>query len=216
MRLRLEGGDFVVLDDFLPAAQFERVNHYFCAEAPLRPAPRSDRTAWTADDGQPLSAHSIVCEVGKLAAAARGKRPGGPLSPAVTSTDALELVVTGLIAELDRYGRLLGAPPRQWRAVSATAFAYPAATSLEWHSDGTRYTGAYAFYAHGSWEEAWGGELLIQHGRRFDLGTVIAPLPNRLVVLRGGTRHKIARVTALAGEHCRYSVSGLFLRRRTA
>jgi hypothetical protein len=41
-------------------------------------------------------------------------------------------------------------------------------------------------------------------------GSFVAPKPNRLVVIRGGTPHAIAKVRPAAGRHVRASVGGFF------
>jgi Rps23 Pro-64 3,4-dihydroxylase Tpa1-like proline 4-hydroxylase len=51
-------------------------------------------------------------------------------------------------------------------------------------------------------------EVLLAHGT----GTFVMPKPNRLVVLRGGLPHKIAKVSIGAGSNVRASVAGFFKR----
>jgi hypothetical protein len=51
-------------------------------------------------------------------------------------------------------------------------------------------------------------ELLMARG----IGSFIAAKPNRLVVIKGGTPHAIAKVRASAGRHVRASVGGFFKR----
>jgi hypothetical protein len=41
-------------------------------------------------------------------------------------------------------------------------------------------------------------------------GSYVVPKPNRLVAIRGGTPHAIAKVRASAGSHVRASVGGFF------
>jgi hypothetical protein len=98
-------------------------------------------------------------------------------------------------------GELLALDP--WRGFTQSTWIYRAGLGLEWHSD-TGWVGAYVYYAHPAWRPDWGGELLIDGGR------LIAPSPNRLVLLRGGTRHCIRPVERAAGEAYRASVSGFF------
>jgi Rps23 Pro-64 3,4-dihydroxylase Tpa1-like proline 4-hydroxylase len=43
-------------------------------------------------------------------------------------------------------------------------------------------------------------------------GRFIAPKPNRLVVIAGGTCHRISPVTTSAGDHVRCTVAGFFHR----
>jgi 2-oxoglutarate-Fe(II)-dependent oxygenase superfamily protein len=49
-------------------------------------------------------------------------------------------------------------------------------------------------------------EWLMERG----VGSYVAPKPNRLVVIKGGTPHAIAKVRASAGRHVRVSVGGFF------
>jgi hypothetical protein len=49
-------------------------------------------------------------------------------------------------------------------------------------------------------------ELLMRDG----LGSYVTPKPNRLVAIKGGTPHAIAKVRASAGDHIRASVGGFF------
>src|SRR6266536_2054725 len=51
-------------------------------------------------------------------------------------------------------------------------------------------------------------ELLMARG----IGSYVAPKPNRLVVIKGGTPHAIAKVRASAGRHVRASIGGFFKR----
>jgi hypothetical protein len=51
--------------------------------------------------------------------------------------------------------------------------------------------------------------LLLERG----LGWFVAPKPNRLVVIRSGTPHTVAKVRAAAGRHVRASISG-FVKRK--
>jgi len=214
MRISIKHRDFIVFDGFLPRGQFDRVNRYFHREAPLAPiAPRLG-ASWSINDGHPLVAKPILFEIGRAGTVKPHPRANGDGADHFTypSRCALDLFVPRLAAQLGRYRHLIGTLGTDWKSASATPFAYPLQTSLEWHDDGNRYTGAYVFYAHRAWKLSWGGELLIEDGRRAGSGVFVAPTPNRLVVLRGGTRHKIAKVSVLAGEHFRLSIAGFFMR----
>jgi hypothetical protein len=61
-----------------------------------------------------------------------------------------------------------------------------------------------AWYSHLDNVDA--NQLLMKEG----LGSYIAPKPNRLVVIKGGTPHAIAKVRPSAGSHIRASVGGFF------
>jgi hypothetical protein len=45
------------------------------------------------------------------------------------------------------------------------------------------------------------------------LGSYLAPKPNRLVVIKGGTPRAIAKVRPSAGRHVRASFGGFFVRK---
>jgi Rps23 Pro-64 3,4-dihydroxylase Tpa1-like proline 4-hydroxylase len=51
-------------------------------------------------------------------------------------------------------------------------------------------------------------ETLMAHGA----GSFVMPKPNRLVIIRGGLPHKIAKVSVAAGSHLRCSITGFFKR----
>jgi Rps23 Pro-64 3,4-dihydroxylase Tpa1-like proline 4-hydroxylase len=72
---------------------------------------------------------------------------------------------------------------------------------------------------HPVWCTSWGGELLVATDDDSSTGieatcrtghAFICPQPNRLVLLRGGTRHCIKKVESAAGQAYRASVSGFF------
>lgn len=48
--------------------------------------------------------------------------------------------------------------------------------------------------------------VLLEHG----IGNYVLPKPNRLVILKGGAPHAVAKVNASAGNHLRGSISGFF------
>ncbi len=88
----------------------------------------------------------------------------------------------------------------RWGRLSARVYRYPPGSFLRWHADRDGYRGAYVFYTHGSWKEGDGGELLVRGAGR------ILPLPNRLVVLAPGPRHR-----TLPARRERHSVAGFLL-----
>lgn len=123
---------------------------------------------------------------------------------------------------------MTGNPPiaiEPWTGFSASAWIYRSGMGLEWHSD-TGWLGAFIYYAHPLWRASWGGELLVaadddSSAASGDLksavetvcktgGAFIYPQPNRLVLMRGGTRHCIKKVESAAGQAYRASVSGFF------
>ena len=144
------------------------------------------------------------------------------------SNTPLDHILDVILEESDTFIPWLGEAKIDWRCVSATPYIYPQGTALSWHTDSQKggKTGAYTFYIHPRWKSNWGGELLVSESDmseavqpRFDRdrddglekdGIFITPKPNRLVIIKGGTLHKIARVELAAGNNVRASVSGFF------
>lgn len=105
-----------------------------------------------------------------------------------------------------------------WTGFSVSAWLYRPGMGLEWHSD-TGWLGGFIYYVHPVWRASWGGELLVAADDNSSAGVetvcrsggaFIYPQPNRLVLLRGGTRHCIKKVESAAGQAYRASVSGFF------
>ena len=130
-----------------------------------------------------------------------------------------------------------------WSDISFASYIYPPGSGLGWHSD-TGKAAAFIYYLHPEWHESWGGELLLEDQRapaaqvgvggpasEFrdfyaalsdpaaptpGLGAYVAPLPDRLVLIRGGVRHTIKKVEPAAGEAFRATISGFFVDRPPA
>ncbi|MGY2063204.1 2OG-Fe(II) oxygenase, partial [Nocardia gipuzkoensis] len=109
--------------------------------------------------------------------------------------------------------------------IASTFWAYPAGTKLGWHDDGAQRSGAFVLYLSREWRASWGGELdiidcaveavpNIHDDLDLDLlatpvhPTAIFPRPNRLVLMRSGTFHRIRRVDTAAGSVARESLTG--------
>jgi hypothetical protein len=59
-------------------------------------------------------------------------------------------------------GALTGVEGRDWNALVASCFVYPAGTSLSLHTDGRKkYFGGFVYYCHARWNVNWGGGLLL-------------------------------------------------------
>ena len=195
-----------------PRAHLDRIDRYFQREALLTPVPTNATSAWSINDGQPLSAQSILFEIARNGTVKRPRRPAGADYLTYPSRCAIDLFIPRLAAQLGRYQYLIGSlgqhggPPAPLPSPIHSRPAWSGTTTA------TATPGAYVFYAHRAWKLTWGGELLIEDKRGVGSGVFVAPTPNRLVVIRGGTRHKIARVSLLAGEHFRLSLAGFFRR----
>jgi Rps23 Pro-64 3,4-dihydroxylase Tpa1-like proline 4-hydroxylase len=144
--------------------------------------------------------------------------------------------LSGFLARLSEHAAhdelirsLVGAPDVAWQRISARYYFFGPGSGLSWHTDAPGRTGSFAYYVHESWRPHWGGMLLI--GRRkwaspvgdersfldaaeaeeWESGAFLAPLPNRLVVIRSGVPHSVAPLTGAAGDRFRISLSGFFL-----
>jgi hypothetical protein len=219
MRLVRKTATYAVFDRVLGAEQFSAVHRYIRNEARLNYVHHVQyQDVWHPLDGMPLSSPQVVLEVearGKRYAAKLGPELDGPTHYSYPSDCAIDYVVAVLLRKLDALVPWIGTPVVHWKSLIANAFVYPQGTSLDWHLDSGRYTGAFTFFAHDHWRPPWGGELLLADERvapdRWnECGAFVVPRPNRLVILRGGTLHKVHKVTARAGENHRCAVSGFF------
>lgn len=234
MRTTYEDGDVLVLDDVLPPEPLEALWHAV-RNAAYEPAHTgTPGSPWRPTDGQPLRAvqNAAAWVADPPTGSALGRTlvhpTGSPLDP----------VLDVVLAARDRLTPWVGEAGEDWRVVSACPFMYPQGAALSLHTDAgnQQHTGAYTFYVHPTWSVEWGGELLVYPGNaaaeevyettrspRFrpgawdeildhpDGGRFFVPKRNRMVVVRGGTPHKVARVDPSAGYNMRASVNGFFL-----
>lgn len=109
---------------------------------------------------------------------------------------------------------LFGRRGETWSHYTLALYAYPQLSELNWHTDDVDYVGAFTYYIHPKWRPRWDGELLVHPGNDPSVsGSYLSPIPNRLVVIKGGTQHKIAAVSSEAGHHLRTAITGFFVRR---
>jgi len=97
---------------------------------------------------------------------------------------------------------------------------YEPGAEISWHRDYSSIA-SYSYYLHDEWRSEWGGQLFTtdsedivsNNGTVFDhrqdvmtpgIGKYYEPLPNRLVIIKGGL-HKVNRV-----QHRRISFTGFF------
>lgn len=110
----------------------------------------------------------------------------------------------------------------------ARFYRYGRGSGLDWHDDGKSRVAAFILYLSAEWRATWGGELelfdcsvddvpCVEFNVAKDLmnaptvATSIAPRPNRLVVMAGGTFHRVRKVEPSAGDNLRRSISGFLL-----
>ncbi|MHA6751674.1 2OG-Fe(II) oxygenase [Dermacoccus nishinomiyaensis] len=103
---------------------------------------------------------------------------------------------------------------------------YPQGCGLDWHDDGGDVGGAvFIIYISPEWRATWGGELELIDSpvddvpcQFWDLSKdlmnapgpriCVAPRPNRLVVMKTSTFHRLRAVHARAGDSLRQSITG--------
>ena len=219
----------VVFDGFLSATEFEAL--WRCVQQSHYKAVHADgwQKVWGLSDGQPLQGPHLYFQADEKA--------GETISMATAARDlALTIFANKLRKLSDQLTGWIGKRGSDWKEFTCTPYLYPPGTALSWHDDRASRTGAFAFYAHPKWNPRWGGELMISdshsrggRGRRKiqekdfgqtewftkriatpGTGSYVMPMPNRLVILRGGTIHKINHTVAAAGAPPRCSVSGFF------
>ncbi len=224
MRLAAEGPGWRAYDEVLPAPAFAALWRWAQRQRFRRVHEHGWDTVWRFHDGEPVA--------GEILHSARsGHDEGARVYPTGTAADALLRRVARLAPRL---APLVGRRGRDWVIFTGRTFLYPPGTGLSWHSDGSVYSGAWAFYAHPRWNAVWGGELMIARTRRsahrrgdaphldnrrenevldeIGAGTYITPKPNRLVVIAGSTPHMINRVHTAAGTNARCTIAGFFVR----
>jgi hypothetical protein len=243
MREIFSSDQVAVFDDVLPKRAFAAVWRYVQNEEYRHVHQDGVEGVFRIGDGNPLVGRRAVYagpERGLPASvtAASSKADGADL--VFPSTLAVDHVIRRVLGQAPKLARWIGRAGRDWSFLTAAASVYPQGTGLSWHRDGSRYTGAYIFYAHREWNVTWGGELLVADEttksdfydelrrdatvHQFDnqaenryllnvgMGLYLMPKPNRLVVIAGGNAHAIAQVNRSAGNRVRASIAGFFFR----
>jgi hypothetical protein len=233
MRTVKQTPQYTIIDDFLPADEFELMLEYVQRNDFAR-NPRWIKP-WDLADEMPWQTGETVYTRGR------------PLH----SEDPRKAYPTGMAIDL-LFKRILDS--EFYRAnvadayVTARTYLHPQGSSLDWHDDGGRFAGAYTFYAHPRWHASWGGELMIvedpigreplpdkrhmRDGRiesisaswnvihKDDLSAMlferttstefVFARPNRIVFLTRGLWHKISNVKHNA-PFPRCAIAGFFL-----
>ena len=207
--------NFAVFDDFLPDERLAGLQRYMRAEKFSYAKNVSYRNdLFRIFHGDPLRGPGLYD---------RHPDPSKPVALYPTGS-AMDAVVDALVNAEDTLSPWTGKRGEDWDFLSATPFLYPRDSGLAWHDDAADRAASYVFYAHEEWRPTWGAELLIatdlgrgearvvppQTALNADVGHYVAPLPNRLVVLKSGTPHMVKRVDPNAGENVRSSVAGFF------
>ncbi|MET8695601.1 2OG-Fe(II) oxygenase [Streptomyces bauhiniae] len=215
----LKTDTFAVFDDFLSPEDLTAVRRYVADERmTYLKNMRKPNHLYRLVEGDPL--------LGPTTFYGHPNLPQGFSSyPSGTPVDT---VCTTLLDGAEAFSSWIGFQGTDWQYFSCTPYVYPAGSGLSWHDDALGRAGSFVLYVHDEWKSSWGAELLIanQVGQReprveqhqgvdTDLGHYVAPVPNRLVVIRAGTPHRVKNVSARAGDHYRMSVTGFFESRPT-
>jgi len=133
--------------------------------------------------------------------------------PSGTPVDAL---FEAIAARATAIQEQVGIAGENFVGIIAKVYAYRQGDKATWHTDSGPYSGAFVYYAHPGWKKDWGGQFLYNDEEGMTdagpaQGRFVVPLPNRLLVVRGGTPHTVANVSQSAGENERLSVAGFFV-----
>lgn len=215
-RINLVTSDVAVIDDFLTQPDFRALRGYLNSTAFVQGL--KGETIWKDDGHDPLEGSVVVAWPLMFPFT----RLSGLLSnfalPAFgcevrffPANNALDHVLRSVREAAQSLGDIVGEEGANWIGLTAQPYQYSSGAQSSWHTDGV-YAGAYILYAHEFWDKEWGGELLFTNKKDPGIaGHFVAPVPNRLVVIRGGTPHKVATVSQRAHENARISVVGFFV-----
>ncbi|WP_437952674.1 2OG-Fe(II) oxygenase [Sorangium sp. So ce296] len=226
---------FAIYDDVLSSADFQRFWTMF-QNTEFQPAhAKRMRDFYRVSDGNPFVGENIAW----APVAIEPMLPPGitveslPVRFYPTKT-ALDALLDALQKLLPTCTDLIGSKGHDWMGIVGKLYAYPAGSSMSWHSDDDELDGSFIFYANPVWDVQWGGELFVadestrnqlvresmhNFGSKQDtevllrkgFGHYIMPKPNRLVVVGPGNPHKVGKVSSGAGDHVRASFSGFFI-----
>lgn len=88
-----------------------------------------------------------------------------------------------------------GITERDLEGIDYSFFQYPAGSAINWHKDAYANI-SFIYYFHPEWEQEWGGDLMLDWGNGTAYG--VLPVPNRMVIFDGLTRHAVKRVEPFA------------------
>lgn len=230
-RLVLQTNQVIVFDDLLPQDKVDALLEYASKSSYQTVHARGVRKVWRLGDGSPLQGKTVYFH----ATSTYGQEE----TPVYPTGTVMDWFIERFLELLPRCERMVGEKGIDWRNITFGPWVYPVGTALSLHKDGTRYTGAYTYFLHPSWNIHWGGQLIvldprtgmrdkkrsnipglswlsdeIENARVWDpgLGLCILPKPNRMVIISPRAHHLITRVDANAGQHPRISIAGFFMR----
>lgn len=198
------------VDDLLDDVDFNKVVD-FAAGSTFAPADERNKTLIWAQNNRasPSMAHNIVWPEFPVHQRFMAAIPGISVYPSGSPLDIALKTIRDVSLKTGTAGEI----GRDWIGIISTVFKYDSKGGLIFHTDATGYSGAFTYYLNRQWESDWGGHLMFSRDdpRKIRSGEFLAPLPNRLVLLRAGVPHSISTVAAPEGVS-RLALSGFYLR----
>lgn len=214
MKLVCKTDKFVVYDDVLPEEQFNAVWKHVERETYGKPMSNGSwLPVWRLSDGECL----------------------GTKSYDYPSPEPLNNIFDGLGPLFVKLAEMNPEIVGPYKTIGLRTYIYGAGTKLSWHDDSDVYSAALTFYVHKKqWGSTWGGELFVypyepteemlkhrtaahldtdwedNYLNTVGIGTWILPKSNRIVLMKGGTYHSIARIDPDAGRNTRCSIVGFY------
>lgn len=166
MKLVMKTPSFAVYDDVLNAPAFDRVWQYVQRESYTCVHHQMWLKAWRLSDGSPLAGPVIYSNetTARIANKCESQHALPPelvrnfVFPTGRHVDCLVETIT---EHGEDWADLVGRKDNDWVGFTMRAFLYPQGAGLSWHLDLGRYSGAYIYYAHPTWNVKWGGELMV-------------------------------------------------------
>lgn len=224
MKCVMENDNFIVYDDVLAKEQFKEL-YDFASDLPYIPSHMNGwAKVWSLNEGAPFVTRTFYSDVAEAHNPLFETEDPNTIYP---TGDVIDDLFHTVLCIQEKIMPVVGKKGDDWYRFSAATFVYPPGAGLSWHTDQFDYNGAFVFYLSQEWKPSWGGELLLQspitenaddethnliNQKEYDLGYFVAPKPNRLIILKSGTPHKINRVSPSAGENFRFAFSGFFIK----
>lgn len=207
--------DFVIIDNLLPEDQFEKICEV--VETLSYRQTTAGISIW-GPIGDENPKQGVTCyawpseSLGLPSGVNLRARNGTPICVYPGGTP-LDWAFQALKRHAQNAEQIIGREEHEWAGIICIPYAYGSGTKAPWHTDEEVYTGAFIYYVHRTWQNDWGGELLIEdpHMNSGEETFVVSPVPNRLVLLRGGVPHRVERIALKARNHYRRSLSGFFV-----
>ena len=149
-RLVFESEQVAVFDDFLDPDAFLRVLAY-CAGAQYHSVHATGwRKVWRANDGYPLQGGTVYWVPPDAESADTPPKARYPVGADI------DLFIDRLVSVISNGRMIIGTPGRDWTDFTVAPWIYPCGSALSLHQDGFRYSGAFTYFAHRSWNIHWG------------------------------------------------------------